>query len=261
MHDLRSEPLSPIFVKSYMAGDPFKHHPELRDKIAEPLQSNARNMNLAMMDEKMRVAGAAEDWRHSDTFREENRRQTLNDRMISDLWVFAYGSLMWDPAFRFNEVRAARLQGYRRSFCMKSELGRGTPEKPGLMAGLDIGDECTGLAFQIDKELIEEETTVIWRREMLLHAYEPKFVAVETDQGNLEALAFVVDHTAKSYSPGMSMEETAQYMATGVGIFGSSLTYIGSLAEQFTTIGIKDEALFELNTLSQEMANSLDSGG
>lgn len=234
--------------------DPFRHHPELKDKVVDPLSSDYRNMNLALLDEKMRAAGAQANWRHSDAYREESRRKTLQGCQDGDLWVFAYGSLMWDPAFRFSEVRTARLTGYQRSFCLKSELGRGTPEKPGLMAGLDNGGECSGLVFRIDSDLIDEETRVIWRREMLLPSYSPKFVSVETPLETIEALAFVVDHTAKCYLPGMSAEETARYMATGAGIFGSSLAYIESLAEHFRTIGIEDGALFRLCDLSRQMA-------
>jgi cation transport protein ChaC len=234
--------------------DPFTHHPELRNKIVDPLTSSYRDMDLATLDEKMMAAGGPADWRHSDAYREESRRKTLERRPQGDLWIFAYGSLIWDPAFRFSEVRTALLKGYRRSFCLKSELGRGTPEKPGLMAGLDDGGACRGIVFRIDRDHIDVETRVIWRREMLLHAYAPKFVQVETPPGNVEALAFVIDHSAKSYLPGLSMEETAGYMATGSGIFGSSLAYIESLAGHFETIGIEDEALFRLLDLSRRMA-------
>lgn len=235
-------------------GDPFTHHPELRDKVVDPLKSNYRAFDLATLDEKMMAAGAPNDWRHSDAYREGSRRETLAGRRDRDLWVFAYGSLMWDPAFRFSEIRSALLTGFQRRFCLKSELGRGTPERPGLMAGLDKGGACSGIVFRIDRDLVDEETRVIWRREMLLHAYAPKFLAVETALGNVEALAFVVDHSAKCYLPGMSEEETARYMASGSGIFGTSLDYIENLANHFETIGIKDDALFKLRDLSRQMA-------
>ena len=237
--------------------DPFKHHPELRDKVVDPLNSDYRSMNVGLLDEKMLAAGAPADWRYSDACREDARRKTLNGCREGDLWVFAYGSLMWDPGFRFSEIRPALLKGYQRSFCLKSELGRGTPAKPGLVAGLDSGGECSGLVFQIDRHRIDEETRVIWKREMLRHAYAPKFVQVETALGSVEALTFVVDHTAKSYHTGMSMEETARYVASGVGIFGSSLAYIESLVEHFEAMGIEDGALFRLCDLSRQMATAL----
>jgi cation transport protein ChaC len=233
--------------------DPFIHHPELRDKIADPLRSSYRALDLKMLDEKMRAAGAAANWRYSDAKREETRQTALDGRFTDDLWVFAYGSLIWEPAFRFSEVRTALLKGYRRSFCVMSELGRGTPELPGLMAGLDTGDECKGLAFRINAEFVEEESRLIWRREMLMHVYASLFVPIETPLGDLEALAFVVDRSSDHYTPGLSLEKTAQYMATGVGIFGSSLTYLETLVEQCETVGIEDRALFRLRDLARQM--------
>ena len=236
--------------------DPFIHHPELRDKIADPLRSSYRTLDLDMLDEKMRAAGAAPDWRYGDAEREEYRREALHGRLGADLWVFAYGSLIWDPAFHFSEVRTALLRGYRRSFCVLSELGRGTPEKPGLMAGLDSGGECRGLVFRIDGDLVDEESRLIWRREMLMHVYAPLFAAVETPFGDVEALAFTVDHGSEHYTPGMSLEKTAHYMATGAGIFGTSLAYLETLAEQLETVGIEDDALFRLRDLARRMAQA-----
>ena len=76
------------------------------------------------------------------------RAAFLAQRNDQDLWIFAYGSLIWDPAFYFEEVRVAKAPGYQRSFCLRSEIGRGSPEKPGLMVALDHGSECQGLAFR-----------------------------------------------------------------------------------------------------------------
>jgi len=234
--------------------DPFVHHPELRPKIVLAEASAFRDMDLAMMDEKMRGIGAPADWRHPDAYREQSRMATMQGRPDGDLWVFAYGSLMWDPAFHFDEVRTARLPGYQRRFCMKSVLGRGSPENPGLMAGLDHGDGCDGLVFRVPGDLIDQETRIIWRREMLLHAYAPAFLPVTTDAGGLAALAFVVDPTADSYLPNLSVDETARYMATGVGVFGSSLDYLENLGEQLAALGIVDAALNELSDRTRRLA-------
>jgi len=235
--------------------DPFRHLPELRDKIADPMTSDYRNFDIAALDEKMREMGGPADWRLSDAFREASRRDTLQGRRDSDLWVFGYGSLIWEPAFRFSEVRTAVLRGYHRSFCLRTQLGRGTPEMPGLMAGLDTGGTCTGLVFRIDRDLIDDETTLIWRREMLLHAYVPTFVPVETPQGGVEALAFVVDHTAESYEPGLSEDETALRLAGAVGFLGSNLAYVENLVEHLEALGIVDAPLVRLRDRSRRMAN------
>jgi len=226
--------------------DPFVHHPKLRGKIVEPRESNFRELDLAKLDEKMRSIGASADWRHSDAYREESRRKSLESVAPGDLWVFAYGSLMWDPAFCFDEVRLAHLSHHERRFCLKSEVGRGTPEKPGLMAGLDDGQGCDGLAFRVPQELVEAETRIIWRREMLLHAYAPVFLTATTTLGEIETLAFVVDHTADSYLPDLTLQQTARYLATGKGMFGSNQAYLENMANQFEALGIQDEAVFAL---------------
>lgn len=231
--------------------DPFVNHPELRGKIVEPQESRHRVSNLAKLDEKMRSIGAKPNWRHSDAYREQSRQKLLGRFMSGDLWVFAYGSLMWDPAFKFKEVRIAHLSSHERRFCLKSVLGRGTPEKPGLMAGLDEGKGCDGLAFRVPQEIIEEESRIIWRREMLLHAYTPAFFTATTRLGQIEVLAFVVDHTAKSYLPNLTLQQTARYMATGIGMFGSSQEYLENMASQFEILGIQDEALFSLRDLTR----------
>ena len=236
------------------ANDPFVHHPDLREKIVEPAKSSFRKLDLAMLDEKMRRVGAPTDWRHSNDFRVASRLETLDGRSDRDLWVFAYASLMWDPGFHFSEVRSAIVTGFQRRFCVKSELGRGTPENPGLMAGLDVGGTCRGLAFRVNRDCLEEETKIIWRREMLLHAYKPVFLGLDTAQGPIEALAFIVDHSAKSYLPDITSEETARYMATGAGVFGSSLEYLESLADHFEVLGLEDDALYVLRDRARQIA-------
>jgi len=223
--------------------DPFRHHPELRGLIVDPLTSAYRAMSLELLDERMRAIGAPADWRRGD-----------DDREDGDLWVFAYGSLMWDPGFRFGEIRSGLLRGYHRRFCLRSVVGRGTPDRPGLMAGLDRGGECRGLAFRIDGAHVEEETRIIWRREMVMRSYAPEFVPVETAWGGIEALAFIVDPAGESYRPGMSLEETAAFMATGAGLFGSSLDYLERLTDHFATIGIEDDELTRLRDLSRRLA-------
>ncbi|MDH3690130.1 MAG: gamma-glutamylcyclotransferase [Gammaproteobacteria bacterium] len=234
--------------------DPFVHLPDLRQKILEPAKSSFRKLDLAVLDEQMRKVGAPADWRHSDDFREASRLETLAGRLDRDLWVFAYASLMWDPAFHFSEVRSAIVTGFQRRFCVKSELGRGTLEKPGLMAGLDVGGTCHGLAFRVNRDRLEEETKIIWRREMLLHAYKPVFLCLDTPQGPIEALAFIVDHSAKRYLPNITLEQTARYMATGAGVFGSSLEYLESLADHFEVLGIEDDALYVLRDCARQIA-------
>ena len=218
---------------------PFRHLPHLEGKITDPAISRFRDFDYGPLDRQLAEAGIA-DWRRTDDEREATRHAALCNRLDDDLWVFAYGSLMWDPAFYFAEVRSALAPGYHRSFCLKSEIGRGSQGRPGLMAALDKGGECHGLVFRIAQSAVDRETHIIWRREMIAHAYAPLFIALETPQGPVEALAFVMDQTAEHYEPELALEERARLIATGKGLFGTSLEYLDNLAEHSVQEAIAD---------------------
>ena len=163
------------------------------------------------------------------------------------VWIFAYGSLMWDPAICFAEVRRAHVAGYARRFILKDTFGaRGTPAAPGLQAALDIGEACDGLAFRIPRDTIEEETGYLWRREFIAPAYRPVVVAATTAAGPIEALAAVADHAAAIIRPDLTRAEQVRYLATGAGILGTSLQYIETLAAQFAALGIDDPEVTSL---------------
>lgn len=229
--------------------DPFLHHPELRGRIADPETSFFRGFLPANLDARMAAAGRPPTWRYSDAEREANRRAALAGRMDGDLWVFAYGSLMWDPAFRFAEVRVGRVTGHARRFCLKDTWGgRGTAEAPGLMAALDQGPGCTGLAFRIARGTVDAETEILWRREGISSAYAPAFLPVATAQGEVEALAFVANRASPVICPDIGHAETVRYLATGTGTLGSSRAYLEGIAAQLVALGLRDpeiEALVE----------------
>ena len=200
----------------------------------------------------MASRGFGPDWRRSDGDRDRSRRETLESRLDRDLWVFAYGSLMWDPAFRFAEIRKARLPGYHRRFCLRSEVGRGTPETPGLMAGLDEGGTCHGLVFRIAAEHVEEESHFLWRREMLMRSYAPDFLSLETAQGPVDALSFLVNRDNPLLLPPLSLEETARVIAQAEGYLGPNIDYLENLADYFEWLGLDDPELFELRDLARQ---------
>ena len=130
--------------------DAFIHVPMLTGKIIEPEQSAFR-ISLASFEEWDRRAAAAgfPEWRRSHEDREATRSAALAGRLNADLWVFAYGSLMWDPAIHVAEIRQATFPGFHRRFCLKITIGRGSRKAPSLMAALDLGGECHGLAFRL----------------------------------------------------------------------------------------------------------------
>jgi cation transport protein ChaC len=221
--------------------DPFFHHPELRGKIADPARSFFRDFTTAKLERLSRDRGLPVGWWFPEDVREASRRSALDGQRDSDLWVFAYGSLMWDPAFRFAEVRRVHAPAHARRFILKDIYGaRGTPEAPGLMAALDHGTGCDGLAFRIARDHIEEETRILWRREGLAPAYTPSFIDIEHAEGTLSALTFLADHGALLIDARMTRAEQIRCLATGTGFLGSSLQYLSNIAAQFKVLGIQD---------------------
>jgi len=226
------------------AADAFRHHPGLAGKIRDPEQSFFRNLDLTEIDRIWAEAGMRDNPRYSDAHREAMRRETLAPLQGQDIWVFAYGSLMWDPAVYFAEVRRARLPGYRRSFCLVDRSGgRGTAEAPGLMAALDAGPACDGLVFRLAADTAERESEVIWRREMMAPCYRAVLAPVETAQGRVEALCFVADPEADMIDTGISHADQVRYLATGVGRLGTSREYLVNVIAGCRELRIEDPSL------------------
>lgn len=224
----------------------FIHVPALAGKIIEPERSLYRlsRDRLAELDRVARENGYPERWRLSDDERERTRACVLT-RRGADLWVFGYGSLMWDPGIHVVEIRTAMLEDFHRSFCLKSNIGRGSADWPALMAALDRGGSCHGLALRIPAEHVDRETKILWMREMLAGSYVPTFVAVDTPQGGIEAVTFVMNRQSDRYVQ-LDIDETAKLIATGRGIRGTSLEYLENLADRLELLGLDDPAIMEL---------------
>ena len=221
--------------------DPFSHHPGLRGKIKDPEQSFFRNFHPSDLDARMAENGIPPDWRLTDDEREASRHADMAGRWDDDLWVFAYGSLMWDPAVRFTDVRRAHVPTHARRFILKDTRGaRGTAERPGLMAALDTGAGCAGLAFRIPREALPRETDILWRRERIAEAYSAEFVTARLSDGPVTALTFTANRAAAMIDPDLSRAEQVRFAATGTGFLGSSLEYLQNLQINFAAIGVAD---------------------
>ncbi|MEL7343995.1 MAG: gamma-glutamylcyclotransferase, partial [Pseudomonadota bacterium] len=144
-----------------------------------------------------------------------------------------------------------------RAIHIKQDEARGDAQSPGLMAALDQGPECEGLAFRIPAEVVEEETRQLWTRERLAPAYVETFLKAETAQGAIDVLAFVADHTAELIEPGLTQDQQATYLATGSGFLGTSYEYIKNLADQFEVIGIEDPDMIALLAAAQTKRKDL----
>jgi cation transport protein ChaC len=167
----------------------------------------------------------------------------------SDWWVFAYGSLLWNPLFPFEDARRATLSGRRRRFCLWSLASRGTPNQPGLVLGLDRGGSCHGVVYRLPARSAKAELALLWRREMVLGAYLPLWVKVRCDGKPLVALAFVVDRAHRQYTGNLTLGEQAEVLATAAGAFGSSADYLERARVALVTHGIVDPYLERLAAL------------
>ena len=183
----------------------------------------------------------------------DGEKAELAQRLLDDLdgapfWLFAYGSLIWDPAVMVSEYRYATLPGWHRRFCMHLTGGRGTHEQPGLMLALDNGGHCDGLVFRIDGPLVDAETQFMWRREMFAGTYCPVFIEVTTPQGPVDALVFTMDHDNPRYLPDISHEQAAQRIAVAEGTLGSNFAYLDSLVRHLEELGLQDTEMQRLHT-------------
>ena len=160
------------------------------------------------------------------------------------LWVFGYGSLMWDPGFPVAERAIARLSDYERSFCMRSIHHRGTAERPGLVLALDAvpGEACEGIAFRVTDGAAEATLAYLRERELISYAYrEERHQVTLRDGRQLAALTYVVDAAHPQYCGGLSLEAQAQIIARAHGGRGPNAEYLYNTAAHLDELGLADE--------------------
>ncbi|PLL14130.1 gamma-glutamylcyclotransferase [Tabrizicola sp. TH137] len=166
--------------------------------------------------------------------------------MADALWVFGYGSLIWDPGFPVAERVVARLEGWHRSFCMRSIHHRGSLEAPGLVLALDraAGAFCDGVAFRVEPGAEGATLAALRERELVSSAYLEMTLPVRLSDGRaLEALAYVIDPDHVQYCGGLSLEEQARIIADATGGRGPNRDYLWSTAAHLAELGIGDEDL------------------
>jgi len=166
--------------------------------------------------------------------------------MSDDLWVFGYGSLMWRPGFDFIDKRPARINGAHRSLCVISHFHRGTPERPGLVLGLDQGGSCRGIAFRVEGKKREEVLAYLREREQVTSVYLEKYRMVDLldgDRARVTAVCFLVDRGHAQYSGVLSLDEQLAYVKRGHGKSGNNPDYVLATVEALHTLGIRDRGL------------------
>lgn len=171
-------------------------------------------------------------------------------------WVFAYGSLLWNPIFPVVEQCVATIHGWHRRFCLKSLAARGTREQPGLVLGLKPGGACRGVALRLPAPLALDELKLLWRREMVVGSYKPVWVRANAGERTITALAFTVKRDHPQYAH-LTLAQEARVIATACGAFGSSCDYLMHTRNALAGHGIVDRYL---ETVAGVVARSAGSG-
>lgn len=162
------------------------------------------------------------------------------------MWVFGYGSLLWNPGFPVARREQATLHGYARSFCMRSIHHRGTEENPGLVLALDEHPDahCKGLVLAVEPGHEERTLDELRERELISSAYVEKMLDVHLDSGQtVTAVTYVIDPDHVQYCGGLPLEEQAQIIAWAVGGRGPNPEYLYNTAEHLSEIGLHDPDL------------------
>lgn len=171
------------------------------------------------------------------------------------LWVFGYGSLIWQPGFDFDDRRLAVLPGYRRAFCMTSIVYRGTPEAPGLVLALDAdpAGRCAGVAYHVPAAAAAATHAYLRERELVSYAYDEARVTLALDDGRtVEALAYVSNRAHPQYAGGLTLEEQAEVIARAEGPRGPNADYLLNTVEGLAALGLEDPDLVRLAGLVRD---------
>jgi cation transport protein ChaC len=191
--------------------------------------------------------GCLDAERLSDVAIERSIDETLAARDKAEpFWVFAYGSLMWNPGFAYVAKRVGTVYGFHRNFGQWSRINRGTPEQPGLVLTLERGGSCRGLAYRLGQATTRADLARLWRREMTLRSYEPRWLDCHAGADRMPVLAFVVNRQCTGYAGRLGVEAMVHALATARGKAGSAAEYLFHTQSVLEAHGIRDERMRRL---------------
>jgi glutathione-specific gamma-glutamylcyclotransferase len=173
---------------------------------------------------------------------------TPPDAVVGDrdgsLWVFGYGSLMWRPGFTYARRCKALLRGWRRSLCVLSHVYRGSPERPGLVLGLDRGGACPGVAFEVDAALRGATIRYLREREQVTAVYVERVAPVTLESGGrVLAVTYIADRLHEQYAGRLDREAMLEYVRAGKGESGDNSEYILETNDHLLALGVRDPDL------------------
>jgi len=164
--------------------------------------------------------------------------------MTEDLWIFGYGSLMWRPEFSFAERYLATVRGYHRALCVYSHVHRGTPERPGLVLGLDRGGSCKGIAFRVPAADAAVTIAYLRGREQVTLVYRELHLRARLDDGrHVTTLSYAVDRSHGQYAGRLKRDELERLVLQGQGVSGGNSEYIRNTQAHLAELGIFDATL------------------
>ena len=173
-----------------------------------------------------------------------------------DVWVFGYGSLMWDPGVVHEEMQPALLHAYHRAFCIYSHRYRGTSQLPGLVLGLDRGGSCRGRAYRVAGAHAARTLAYLWDREMVSGVYVPRRVGVRLargrGRGRVDCWTFVADRKHPQYAGALALEDQVGLILQGQGVSGPCRDYLANAVRHLDELGIADGPLHRLMALVEE---------
>jgi cation transport protein ChaC len=186
--------------------------------------------------------------------------KTLESRPADDeLWIFGYGSLIWNPLLEYDAREIATLNGWHRSFCLRTVTARGSAQMPGRMLSLEPGGVARGVALRLPAEKLDEELHVLWRREMVTGAYTPTWADVELANGErIFALTFVANPAHRHHEPDTRVAHIAPSMARASGLIGTNADYVFKLQAALLDYGIQDQHINELATALRHLLSQDD---
>ena len=199
------------------------------------LEAGGIDAMVARSNPKLRLLTEAE--------RAESLARTLAERPRGEpVWLFGYGSLIWNPSILFAERRVATVHGWHRAFCLSTSVGRGTIGNPGLVLGLDAGGSCTGVAFRLEDVGLESELVLLWRREMLAGSYVPRWLDLLDPAGARfgTAIAFTINPKAEQYAGALTQEAVIERLATAGGELGTCADYLLRTCAGLRAEGVAD---------------------
>ena len=159
------------------------------------------------------------------------------------LYVFGYGSLLWRPGFDYRSTHRARIHGFHRALRVWSFHHRGTPDRPGLVLGLDRGGSCLGCLFEIDADDKRATAEYLWAREMVTDVYIPRLVTVHCEAGRFTALTFVLDRNHEQYAGPLRPNHAAHHIRAACGASGANPEYVRETVAGLERLGVRDRGL------------------